>query len=649
MKILLLTQWFDPEPTFKGLLFAKELQRRGHEVEVLTGFPNYPGGRLYPGFKIRPWQREQMEGIPVLRVALYPSHDKSGLRRVLNYASFAVSAAILGTLLVRRPDVIYVYHPPATIGLAAAAIGFFRRAPFVYDIQDLWPDTVAVSGMISSPGAMAVLGMWCQFVYGRARRIVVLSPGFKRQLVSRGVSPDKVDVIYNWCDEAKIQQTAPDPALAATFGLGDKFRVMFAGTMGTAQALDAVLDAAGLCLSRLPGVQFVFVGGGVDLHRLKQRAAGADLANVVFLPRQEMSAMGGVLGLADVLLVHLKKDPLFEITIPSKTQAYLAAGKPILMGVRGDAARLITESGGGVVCEPEDPVSIAAAVTRLASMSTEQRAAMGQAGKRFYDEKLSLNVGVERFEALFESTCGQTVDRDGDSWSSSPAVPLDQGLTSQPLQPPAYPIAKRLIDIAGAAFALLVLSPIILAIAIAVRIRLGTPVIFRQVRPGYKAELFTINKFRTMRDAVDPTGAPLMDSERLHPFGSFLRKTSLDELPEFWNVLCGEMSLVGPRPLLVKYLPFYTAAERVRFAIRPGITGWAQVNGRNEASWNERLSLDIWYVKNQSLLLDFRIMWMTIRKVLRREQVIVDARSIMLNLDEERSAARMVRGDCETI
>src|ERR1700721_173058 len=136
MKILILTQWFDPEQTFKGLLFARELSARGHEVEVLTGFPNYPGGKVYPGYRIRLWIREQIDGINVLRVALYPSHSNSGFGRALNYISFALSAAVIGTALIRKPDLVYVYHPPITVGCAAAVISFFRNAPFVYDIQD---------------------------------------------------------------------------------------------------------------------------------------------------------------------------------------------------------------------------------------------------------------------------------------------------------------------------------------------------------------------------------------------------------------------------------------------------------------------------------------------------------------------------------
>jgi len=409
MRILLLTQWFDPEPTFKGLLFARELAARGHYVEVLTGFPNYPGGDVYPGHRVRPWRRERIDSIRVLRVALYPSHDKSAFRRALNYTSFAISAAFIGTALVRKPDVVYVYHPPAAIAFAAAVIGFFRKAPFVYDIQDLWPDTVALSGMISSPAVFTLLDEWCKFVYRRARHIVVLSPGFKQQLVHRGVPPAKIDVIYNWCTETTIQPNAPDPERASRLGLSGHFNVMFAGTMGTAQALDSVLNAAALCRQTLPNVQFVFVGGGVERNRLEKKAGDLGLTNVRFLPRQPMSAIGDVLGLADVLLVHLKDHPLFSVTIPSKTQAYMAAGKPVLMAVRGDAAQLVTQSGGGLVCEPENPRSIADTVARFAEMSAEERRRMGEAGKRFYDEQLSLKTGVTKFEALFARICGVAI------------------------------------------------------------------------------------------------------------------------------------------------------------------------------------------------------------------------------------------------
>lgn len=180
---------------------------------------------------------------------------------------------------------------------------------------------------------------------------------------------------------------------------------------------------------------------------------------------------------------------------------------------------------------------------------------------------------------------------------------------------------KRLFDLLTTFVLLIVLAPIMLAIAIVVRVRLGAPVLFVQERPGLHGNVFKMRKFRTMRNAVGADGEPLPDAERIDEFGRWLRATSLDELPELWNVLVGEMSLVGPRPLLKEYLPLYTPEQARRHDIRPGITGWAQVNGRNAISFEDKFELDVWYVDNRSLLLDMRIMWLTVLKVLRRSDM----------------------------
>ncbi|MHB1295985.1 MAG: glycosyltransferase family 4 protein [Anaerolineae bacterium] len=400
MRILILSQWFDPEPSFKGLVFARELARRGHPVEVLTGFPNYPGGKLYPGYRVRLYQREVMDGIPVHRVALYPSHDRSGAHRMLNYTSFGLSAALLGTCLTHRPDVVYVYNL-VTLGLAAGLQRLFRGARIVYDVQDLWPESVASSGMMNHAGLLALLERCCTGVYRGAAHLVTYAPGIREALCQRGISPDRVSLIYNWCDEQAFQPRPRDEQLAASLGLDGTFNVMFAGTMGVMQALDTVLDAAELLQTAHPEVRFVLVGGGVERDRLAQSAASRELGNVVFLPRRPMADMGPVLSLADALLVHLKDDPLFAMTIPSKTQAYLASGIPVIMGVRGDAADLVRRSGGGLLCEPENPYSLAVATEQLLDLGAEERQAMGQAGRAFYERELSFRTGVDQFEAVF--------------------------------------------------------------------------------------------------------------------------------------------------------------------------------------------------------------------------------------------------------
>ncbi len=182
-------------------------------------------------------------------------------------------------------------------------------------------------------------------------------------------------------------------------------------------------------------------------------------------------------------------------------------------------------------------------------------------------------------------------------------------------------MVKRVLDIVGAGLGLLVFAPILAVISVMIYRQMGAPVLFRQTRPGRDGKPFEMVKFRTMRDAQDADGTPLPDSERLTRLGRFLRSSSLDELPELWNVLKGEMSLVGPRPLLMQYLPLYSPEQARRHEVRPGVTGWAQVNGRNAISWDEKFALDIWYVDNRSIWLDLKIIWLTIRKVVKREGI----------------------------
>lgn len=188
---------------------------------------------------------------------------------------------------------------------------------------------------------------------------------------------------------------------------------------------------------------------------------------------------------------------------------------------------------------------------------------------------------------------------------------------------------KRLLDIVLSATALLLLAPLVLWVAWQIRRKLGSPVLFRQTRPGLHGKPFQMIKFRTMRDAVGLDGESLPDAERMTPFGGFLRASSLDELPELWNVLKGDMSLVGPRPLLMEYLPLYSREQYRRHEVRPGVTGWAQVNGRNALSWDEKFRLDVWYVDNQSFWLDLRILFMTVKKVLMRDGINASGEATM--------------------
>lgn len=401
MKILMLTQWFTPEPTFKGLAFAKELQRLGHEVEVLTGFPNYPGGKIYSGYRVKLWQREAMDGVRVIRVALYPSHDGSGVRRVLNYLSFSLTSLFLGPFMVRKPEVVYVYNL-ITLAWSAVFLRWLYGCKIVYDIQDLWPESVASSGMMKNRYLLKMSHLLSLWAYRQADQIVVLSPGFKKNLQERGVPAEKIVVIYNWAQEDTPQLKLINDDFVFPLELEHTFKVVFAGTMGIMQGLDTVLDAALISLKNTPNVRFVLIGDGIAKDGLMKQAEDLGLTNIIFVPRRPMNEMGRFFTWADALLVHLKKDELFRITIPSKTQAYLAAGRPIVMAVTGDAAELIKDAQAGVCCEPEEPQAMAACIRKLSLLPLKDLDNMGINGKNYYDQNLSLRSGVKKFEEVFK-------------------------------------------------------------------------------------------------------------------------------------------------------------------------------------------------------------------------------------------------------
>lgn len=404
-----MTPYYSPEPTLKGTDFAEAFVKRGHQVRVITGFPNYPEGKLYPGYRMRLLQKERSDGVTVYRVAHYPSHDTSTFGRILNYLTFALSSAVTIPFIGRRADVVYVYHPPGTTSLPALTLRLLRRTPFVIDVQDLWPDTLAATGVIGSRRILGVVDRWMDFVYRMAGAVSVLSEGFRRKLIERGVPTDKVHVIYNWSPESPPPEGEDKPTWHQL--LEGRFNVVYAGNLGKAQALEEVLKAASKVAEADPTIQFVFIGEGIESGNLKAMAQSMGLANVLFLPRVPFDEIVNALAVADVLLVHLPDDPLFAITIPSKTQAYLAAGRPILMAVHGEAADLVERAQAGIRCRPSDPDGLAAAVQSLRGLPKQELEQMGQRGRVFYEQNLSLDTSIDKLEICLQQAAGSTPGR----------------------------------------------------------------------------------------------------------------------------------------------------------------------------------------------------------------------------------------------
>lgn len=393
MRIAYVTQWFEPEPNnSKTEAFLNGLIAEGAELTVLTGFPNYPGGKVYPGYRIRPFQRETLMGFDVHRVPLYPSHNRSSLGRIANYLSFFFSSLIYGLINGRKFDLAYVYHPPITVGLAAAIWGWLWRVPFVIEIQDLWPDSVAASGMAGAHRISWILNAICEWVYGRAARVVVQCPGMKDRIVQRGMPAEKVVVVYNWTDEA-ARETPVDFKLPV-FQAEDSFKLVYAGNFGRAQNCETLIRAVNLASRHLPNLELLLIGDGVEEQKLRTLAAALEATNIHFHQRVSRQAMAAIYPHADALVCTLTRQELFAYVIPTKTQAYLAAGRPILIAVNGDAARLVSNAGAGIAVPPEDPQALAEAIVRMAKMPVETREAMGRAGRDYYDRHLSFSCGM---------------------------------------------------------------------------------------------------------------------------------------------------------------------------------------------------------------------------------------------------------------
>lgn len=405
MRILFLTQYYYPEPVEKVHDLARGLVRLGHDVQVLTSFPCYPRGEIYDGHRQRWAAEEEIDGVRILRVPQLPDHSQAAWKRAVYYLSFAASAGTIGTFKVQRADVLLVYQAALPVGFATWVLSRVRRMPVVLDVVDLWPESVVASGMAQSALMQRVLKRVAKWVYGNAQHVSVVTEGFRQNLLQLGVPESKLGVIHNWMPSETYRIEPPDPAVAAREELSGRFNVMYAGNMGAPQDLGTVLNAAEL-LRDLPEVQFVLVGDGVQHGELQQATLDRGLTNVRFLGRRLPSTMPSLYAHADALLVHLRPDPLADVSIPSKVFAYLACGRPVLVGVRGDAEAFVRERGFGLAVRPSDPAALASAVRRLFQMPEAGRAEMAAAAIRLHCEQFSSEVQTARFEAVLARVAG---------------------------------------------------------------------------------------------------------------------------------------------------------------------------------------------------------------------------------------------------
>ncbi len=403
MRVLILSQYYFPEAVPKPHELAEALAAAGHEVSVITGFPHYPGGVLSPGYRLGLFLREKIREIPILRVFELPYHSTNPILRIANYISFMVTAPF-GAFFTPKADVIYVWHPPLTIGVAAWLISKIKRAPFVYDVQDIWGSFTVLSGMVREGGlAIKVIRKLEKFVAIRAAHNIVQTAAGRDYFTERGVPAEKLSILPHWVDEEMFSEAtnAQRQAVRAEFDWNDRFVVLFAGNLGIIQGLGSVIEAAEKISNG--NVRIVLMGDGTDRPRLEDIARHSRSGDrIQFIERQPIERMPEIMSGADALLVNLKRSELTKYVIPSKTVAYLASGKPILMAAGGASEDLIRDADAGIVVEPENAVALAEAIESMCKQPAEDLDKLGENGRRFLLENLSKDVVVGQYIDLLQ-------------------------------------------------------------------------------------------------------------------------------------------------------------------------------------------------------------------------------------------------------
>lgn len=399
MKIAIVTQYYAPEAIRIPDTLARRLVSLGHEVRVITGYPNYPDGRLFKGYRQRWHHVEISGGVQVRRVPLYISHSYNPVARFANYFTFGWSAALVRNW-VRSADVVYVYATQMTPAIGPSLWWTMFRTPYVLHIQDLWPESVTGSSMVNGGSAKqvidALLRPWLRYLYQTASATIAIAPSMARMLVERGVPEDRVHTVLNWSATEAVASSLDN------HGGKNHVSIVYAGNLGDHQDLDTVIAAAN-AVKEHSDVRITIVGSGVAERRLRALASSLDAYNVTFMGRVPSEEMGKIHAESDFQIVSLRDLRIFDGTIPSKLQASLFHGIPVITSVGGDVKNLVQSNGLGFACDPESVDQLARAFVQAAALDPHERALMGEAARKYYDQSMSIDSGVAEIESILRS------------------------------------------------------------------------------------------------------------------------------------------------------------------------------------------------------------------------------------------------------
>lgn len=405
MKILIVSQYFWPESFIINQL-SKTLALQGHQIVVLTGKPNYPEGNIYPGYRIKGIQREWLDDVEVIRVPLHPRKSSSAKGLLFNYLSFVWSGLLRFPFLVknRKFDMIFVFAPsPITSVIPAIILKFIKRTHLTVWVQDLWPESLSATGFIKNKIILKMVSYLVRGIYACSDTLLVPSKAFIKPINDLS-NHEKVIYFPNVIDDMQQQVEHGDREIlpeALNALLEEKFCLVFAGNIGKAQSI-ATLIVAAKRLSDFPDIKIVLVGGGSMLQWAKQEVSSLELKNVIFAGAFPMEVMPLIFAKAKGLLVSLKAEEIFSYTIPSKVQAYLSAGRPIIASIDGEAARVIDEAAAGLTCSAEDSDGLAEQIIQLFNMEQSDRDILGNNGRKYFLENFEMKQQCVRLVEIFE-------------------------------------------------------------------------------------------------------------------------------------------------------------------------------------------------------------------------------------------------------
>jgi glycosyltransferase involved in cell wall biosynthesis len=404
VKILYVSQYFPPEmaaPAARVGELSRHWARAGHEVTVLTGFPNHPTGVVPPEYRRKLWRlvlRENLDGVKIVRTWLLPFANRKALKRMLNYASFFVSSACSGSFL-SRPDVVIATSPQLLVGLTGWWLARSKGVPFVFEVRDLWPESLAAVGMGESNSLLhRLLGKIAGFLYRKCDHIVVVTPAFKSHLIERwNVPPEKISIVQNGV-EADLFSPRPASAveLRRELSMEAKFVVCYIGTMGLAHGLETIVEAAALLRDSAPEVLFLLVGEGAEKERIASLIRAHGLSNIQLLDQQPREQIPAFLSASDLCLVMLKKTELFKTVIPTKMLECMSCARPIVLAVDGQARQILEEANAGIFIEPENPQALARAILQLKS-DPEWRKSLGAHGRDYILKRFSRKKSADAY------------------------------------------------------------------------------------------------------------------------------------------------------------------------------------------------------------------------------------------------------------